>query len=140
MALPTNLTTNEVKNAAGTEIEFTRIGFDPQGRLQFKASSEAPNRPHRITVAHREVGEGVKKRRESVIQLRLEVDDGGAVPITDHVIAQITVRAPIGIAPDAGNWTAALAELGSFVFTTGTNTFLYDGTGTGAAALIAGTL
>jgi hypothetical protein len=35
---------------------------------------------------------------------------------------------------------AVIAEMTSFIATLGTNTLLYDGTGNGAAALLAGSL
>lgn len=141
MALPTNLTTNEVKDASGTEVEFTRLGFLPDGGLQFYAASAAPNRPVTLTIKHRLVGDGINRTRQSVIRVDA-IDDGDDVTGTESKsFAQITLSANVGNQTNSDNWKKVLAYLGSFVFLDGTGTtHLFAGTGTGAACLINGTL
>jgi len=66
--LPTHLTTNEVKNAAGTEVEFLR--FDAAGRtVEFQQSAETPNLEHRLKTSHQESGSGVNERRRSMARV-----------------------------------------------------------------------
>jgi hypothetical protein len=136
--LATNLTTNEVKNAAGTEVEFLRI--ESSGRkVVFAQSGEAPALPHRLTISHSESGVGIKAVRRSVIRFDKTSlsDTDSETPITNT--AYIVTSSPVGLMADYDELKAVLAELTSFVSTLGNNTFLYDGTGTGAAALLAGT-
>jgi hypothetical protein len=140
MALPTNLTTNEVKDASGTEVEFTRLGVDASGRLKFYAASAAPNKPHEISIAHRFVGDGTSRRRQSVIRIEKTLVGDDIVGSSSKTIAQVTLDAPVGLEDDVSPFKDVLAELGSLVFTNASSTFLYDGTGNGAAALINGTL
>lgn len=143
MALPANLTTNEVKNAAGTEVEF--IYFDrPSGKsrkLIYAKSGESPSLPHRITISHDETGKGIGLTRRSLLRVDYTVLGGpdGTTPVT--VSAYVVVVVPQGMLADNTAQTAALANLQSLLSTTGAaTTVLFDGTGHGAAALIAGSL
>jgi len=138
--MPSNLNTNEVKNAAGTEVEF--LGQGPDGRTrEFIQKDENPSLPHRIKVQHQETGVGLKKIRSS--NLRVDkwttstVDNVTPVPIT----WSLTGRIPVGAIVSVTEVKNALAELLSLVATTGAGTtVLFDCSGNGADALVNGTL
>jgi hypothetical protein len=138
MPLPQTLNTNEVKIAAGTELEF---GFyNEVGRMrEYAASGEAPNLPHRLKVSHQEVGKGLDLVRRSVARVDKTITgaSGAKRVISFYKVAVI----PQG---DIADYTAvkdASAELASFCSLTGADSTLkYDGTGTGDSALINGTL
>lgn len=137
--IPLNLTTNEVKNRLGTEIEMIRI--NQTGRsVEFAYKDEAPNQPYRLSVNHSEFGTGTDKRRRS--NVRVEFTPMGATTnLPKKVTATMVVDIPIG---DLSSFTPvqdAIAYLISFVASQGaTTTILYDGSGYGADALIHGTL
>lgn len=137
--LTNTLNTNEVMNASGTEVEFSRLSIDGRSTT-FAKISESPAAPHRLTIAHQETGSGIKRRRRSVTRVDLTSisDVDSTTPATDS--AYLVLDSAIGAKTTNADAKAALAELGSFVHTLGTNTHLYDGTGTGAAALLAGGL
>jgi len=82
----------------------------------------------------------MKLRRRSLIRIDKTVVSGvdSETPIT--VSAYIVLDAPTGAMTSITEASNVLAEVCSFVSTLGTNTHLYDGTGTGAAALLAGGL
>jgi hypothetical protein len=138
--LSNTLVTNEVKNAAGTEVEFSRIS---QGErvTTFAAVAETPSAPHRLSIKHTESGAGTDLRRRSLV--RFDKTIAGQVDVTKPVVVSFYTVADIPV----GNMTAfaeannVCAELMSFVASLGaTTTILYDGTGNGAATLIGGTL
>lgn len=138
--LSNTLNTNEVKNAAGTEIEFSSMSVDQRKRV-FAQVSENPSLPHRITISHEEIGSGVKRRRRSVVRIDKtvisQVDSVTPVVVTSYDVADI----PVGHLTSLTEVANVLAELQSFVSTTGAGTtVLFDGTGNGAAALINGSL
>jgi hypothetical protein len=140
MALPTNLTTNEVKGSAGTEVEFNHLSAEGRKRI-FALVSEVPSQQHRITVQHQEIGAGAKLRRRSNIRVdKVSISAVDSVtPVTST--ASIVLDSPVGALLTNAEAKAVLAELGSLVYTlTGTATFLYDGTGNGAAALLDGSI
>jgi hypothetical protein len=129
------LVTNEVKDAAGAEVEFARISTI--GRtFEYAQVSETPNLTHRIVGAHRETGAGTKKRRSSMIQVILNVtgSDGNPAEIKFRIVGDI----PVGNLSTMDGPKKALAELGSLVFTNATSTFVYAGTGNGAVVLLNG--
>jgi hypothetical protein len=140
MALANTLNTNEIKDNAGTEVEFEFRRGDGSSK-EFKKITELPGFPHRLKVSHNESGAGVSKRRRSV--LRFDLANTGYVDATKQIqtSAYLVLDIPVG---NIGAYTDAakvLANLMSFVATTGAaSTVLFDGTGTGAAALINGTL
>lgn len=133
------LNTNEIKNAAGTEQEFGRL-LTNERKTVFGLLTEAPSSPHRLTIQHGETGAGLTKRRRSVCRFDKtvisSVDSVTPVTVSGYVVMDI----PVGALTAITEATNVLAELGSFVHTLGTNTHLYDGTGTGAAALLSGGL
>jgi hypothetical protein len=139
MALADNLNTNELKNEAGTEVEY--LNFDKGSRMKewFK-SGEVPGLPSHLKIQHREIGEGVDKKRQSNISLY--ITEIGSVDTTKQAksIGSFSTTVPIGNIPNFAKITTVMACLGSLCYTNGTNTFVYDGTTPGAAALINGTI
>jgi len=138
--LSNTLVTNEIKNAAGTEVEFSRIS-QGERTTEFAAVGETPSAPHRLTVAHMETGAGTGLRRRSKVGFSKTV--AGQVDTTKPAVINFYVVADIPV----GNLTAytepgnVMAELMSFIASLGaTTTILYDGSGNGASTLINGTL
>lgn len=138
--LPNTLNTNEVKDAAGAEVEFTHL--DSAGRKRvFAKVGEAPNAQHRLLISHIEVGEGLDRRRKSLV--RVDKASASTVDTTRMVTssAYIVLDAPVGALTTDAELKAVLAELGSFCFTTGAaTTVLFDGSGNGSQALLTGGL
>lgn len=136
--LPTNLNTNEVKNAAGVEVEFTRLSTLDRS-VTFAKVSEAPNQPYRLKVSHQESGVNSSKRRRSLV--RFDIPVVGVDGKIENVAAYAVLDIPIGNIADLNVPTLAAAHLVSFLSTTGAGTtVLFDGTGYGAAAAINGSL
>lgn len=140
MGLPITLNTNEVKNSAGTEQEFGRLSQSDRA-LVFNLLTEAPNAPHRISISHQESGSGVTRRRRSVV--RVDKSIAGQVLSTqiEKISAYVVIDAPVGNMTATAELANVIANLNSFLSTTGAGTtVLFDGTGNGSAALINGTL
>jgi hypothetical protein len=137
---PTNLTTNEVKNSSGTEVEFTRLSST--GRtLIFAQSSETPAQPHRLTVSHLETGTGVSKRRRSVVRVDKTVTGSYDTTIQERISAYTVADIPVGNLSAYTEVKNVLAELMSNLASLGASTtILYDCTGYGADALTNGGL
>lgn len=138
--LNNTLNTNEVKNAAGTEKEFSRIGISDRS-TEFALIGESPAAPHRLKIAHQETGAALKLRRRSVIRFdKTSVSDvDNATPVTTS--AYMVVDAPIGAKTTDADTKEVLANLMSFTATTGAATaVLFDGTGNGAVAALTGGL
>lgn len=134
--LPTNLTTNEVKNASGTEVEFLRKDADGVSVL-FAQSGEPYNLPHRLKVSHEESGQGVNLKRRTLIDVTKTVlgVDGTPVQIRTYSVTVI----PVGNLNATTEVKNVLAERMSFEASTGaTTTILYDCTGYGADAIVNG--
>jgi len=139
--LSNNLNTNEVKNAAGTEVEFEHLEFPPGRARVFSMIGENPSLPHRLSISHEETGTGNKRRRRSRIRFDKtklsEVDS--VTPITGSVY--VVSDAPVGHLTTTALIKDLVAELNSFLSTTGAGTtVLFDGTGSGANVLIQGSL
>jgi hypothetical protein len=138
--LSNTLNTNEVKNAAGTEVEFSRIATSERS-TEFSQITESPSAPHRLKVQHQEVGVGLKKRRRSVVRFDKTVIStvDSETPVT--VSAYAVLDAPVGALVANTEMANVLAELMSFMASLGASTtILYDGTGNGAATLLSGGL
>lgn len=135
--LSTTLNTNEVKDRTGAEVEFFRLSTVDRKTI-FAKIGETPSLPHRITINHGEVGSGMTLRRRSVIRVdKTTVSDVDAkTPVTSSTY--IVMDSPVGALTTMNEPANTLAELTSLVATLGTNTFLYDGTGNGAVALLNG--
>lgn len=138
--LSNSLVTNEIKNAAGTEEEFSRISSSDRQTV-FAKVSEAPSAPHRLTISHLESGSGLTKRRRSLVRFDKTVIStvDSSTPVV--VSAYVVLDAPVGALLAGTELTNVLANLQSFVSTTGAATaVLFDGTGNGATALLSGGL
>jgi hypothetical protein len=135
--LPLGLTTNEVKDAAGLEVEMQRWKVDGRS-VEFQKVGELPNAENRIKVSHQDLGSGVDARRRSAVIGRLQV--AGVSGAKREWKVTITIDAPVGDVASYTDGTKLMAEVGSFTYTLGGTTFLYDGTGTGSAAILAGSL
>lgn len=140
MSLPNSLVTNEVKNAAGVEVEF--LHFEQVGRKKVYAKSgEVPSRPHKITLQHEETGVGASRQRRSNVNtlnsVVSDVDNLTVVPIR----ISTTIQVPVGMLVALTEVKNTIAEHISFLASQGaTTTILYDCTGYGAASLADGSL
>lgn len=138
--LTNTLNTNEVKNAAGTEVEFSRLSTS-QRETVFAQVSETPSLPHRLSIKHQETGKDMKLRRRSVVRFDKTVISGvdSTTPIT--VSAYAVLDLPVGAMSAITEGTNVIAELMSFLASLGASTtILYDGTGNGAKSLLEGGL
>jgi hypothetical protein len=137
--LSNTLNTNEIKNAGAAEVEFQRLLINARETV-FGQISETPSLPHRLSIKHTETGEGIKKRRRSLVRVDKTSMSGvdSTLPITNS--AYIVLDTPVGASANGTEAANVLAELTSFVATLATSTFVYDGTGNGAAALLSGGL
>jgi hypothetical protein len=138
--LANSLNTNEIKNSAGTEVEFTRLSTNNRETV-FQQVAETPSLPHRLVIKHLESGAGIKKRRRSVVRFDKTVMSGvdATVPIT--ISAYCVLDTPVGGLTANTEPTHVMAELQSFVASLGaTTTILYDGTGNGTRVLLNGEL
>lgn len=136
--LSNTLNTNEVKNAAGTEVEFQSIGITGRSR-EFAQISESPSLPHRIKVSHQESGKGLKLIRRSVVRVDKTVistvDNSTPVVVSFYTVAVL----PVGAMQAGTEFANVNAELLSFMASLGASTtILYDGTGNGSAAVLSG--
>lgn len=138
--LSNTLNTNEIKNAAGTEVEFQHL--DGNGRTrEFAQINESPSLQHRLRIAHAESGSGLRKRRRSVVRFDKTVIStvDSVTPVT--ISAYNVMDIPVGALAAYDEAKNTLAELMSFVASLGaTTTILYDCSGNGAATLINGSL
>jgi len=136
--LSNTLNTNEVKNAAGTEVEFSRISTNGRS-TEFAQIAETPNAPHRLKVSHSESGLGSELRRRSMVRFDKVVTGVSTQP--RNVGAYLVLDAPIGDLSTSTEIKNVIAELLSFCASLGASTtILYDCTGNGADALVNGGL
>ena len=138
--LANSLNTNEIKNSAGTEVEFTRLSTNNRETV-FQQVAETPSLPHRLQIKHLESGAGTKRRRRSVVRFDKTVMSGvdATVPVT--ISAYAVVDTPVGALTANTEPTHVVAELMSFLASLGASTtILYDGTGNGARVLLNGEL
>lgn len=138
--LSNSLNTNEIKNAAGTEVEFSRLSTADRSTV-YAQINEQPNLPHRLMVSHQESGALLKRRRRSVVRFDKTVISGvdSATPVT--ISAYAVVDIPSGALTATTEVANTLAELMSFLASDGSGTtILYAGTGNGATTLINGSL
>jgi len=136
--LTNTLNTNEVKNAAGTEEEFTRLSIAERSTI-FARINESQALPHRLSISHTESGAGLTRRRRSVV--RVDKTVAGQIDATQQMrcSAYVVLDLPIGQLTSTSLPADALANLVSFVASLGASTtILYDGTGNGAVALLSG--
>lgn len=138
--LSNTLNTNEIKNSAGVEQEFTRLSQGIRDTV-FALITETPSAPHRLSVKHAETGKGTDLRRRSLIRFDKTVT--GQVDTTKSAVisAYTVVDIPLGNLTSYDEVKNVLANLMSFMASTGaTTTILYDCTGNGAVTALQGTL
>lgn len=138
--LSNTLNTNEIKNAGGTELEFSRLSTSDR-KTVFALIGEAPSLPHRLSIAHQETGSGLRLRRRSVVRFDKTVIST-VDAITPCTISYYQVLdAPIGALAAATEMANVIAEGLSFSASLGASTtILYDCTGNGAKCLLEGGL
>jgi len=141
MPLPLVLNTNEVKDSAGSEIEFQRLGNDIGRKLTFFKIGESPAYQHRLGISHQESGTGIRAVRRSQVFVKKtfisSVDNVTPVTALFYVVGVI----PIGAITSITEPTTCLANLNSFMASKGaTTTILFDGTGYGSECLLNGSL
>jgi len=138
--LSNTLNTNEIKNSAGTEVEFQRISSGDR-QTEFAQITEAPSAPHRLHVKHLESGKGVNLRRRSVVRFDKTVMSTVDATLPVVISAYAVLDSPVGALLANTEPANVVAELMSFLASLGaTTTILYDGTGNGAATLLSGGL
>lgn len=136
--LSNTLTTNEVKNQAGTALSFERI-VSADHLTVFKNTAETIGMPHRLKIQHQTSGVGDKEVRRSLVRFDLTIENGQG--IKGIVSAYLNLVVPTGLVEDLDSSKNCLANLLSFCASTGaTSTILFDGTGNGAKALLNETL
>lgn len=138
--LANTLSTNEIKNAAGVEQEFTRLSQGIRDTV-FALVTETPSAPHRLSIKHAESGKGTDLRRRSLIRFDKtvtgQVDSTKAAVISAYAVVDI----PLGNLTSYDEAKNVLANLMSFMATTGAaTTVLFDCTGNGAVTALSGTL
>jgi len=132
------LNTNEVKNSAGAEVEFSRLSIDGK-QTEFSQVGETPAYQHRLSIKHQELSTGAKARRRSVVRIDKTVSgvDGSPTKVSAYCVIEI----PNGNLATYDEPKNVVAELMSFMASTGANTtILYDCSGNGASSLINGSL
>lgn len=138
--LANTLNTNEIKDSAGTEIEFSRLSQSNRETV-FAKIGETPSLPYRLSVKHLESGSGINKRRRSLVRFDKTVMSGVDATKPVVVSAYIVLDTPIGALTANTDPTNVVANLMSFCATTGAaTTVLFDGTGNGAKTLLNGDL
>lgn len=136
--LTNTLNTNEVKDAAAAEVEFSRVSTTGRSTV-FAKVGETPNAPYRLTVSHQEIGSGVDLRRRSVVRFDKTVT--GASTLPRKVTGYLVLDAPTGDLSSTTEIKNVIANLLSFCATTGAaTTVLFDCTGNGATVLVDGSL
>lgn len=138
--LSNTLNTNEIKTSAGAGIAFQRLATNNRD-TEFALVGESPALPHRLTIKHSESGSGFNKRRRSVVRFDKTVAStvDPTVPVTCS--AYVVLDAPVGALTTMAEPGQTIANLNSFMASLGASTtILFDGTGNGSAALLAGSL
>jgi hypothetical protein len=138
--LSNTLNTNEIKNSAGTEVEFQRLSTADRSTV-FAQITEAPSTPHRLTISHQETGAAIKRRRRSLVRFDKTVMSTVDATLPVVISAYIVLDSPVGALVANTEPTNVVAEVMSFcAFLGAFTTILYDGTGNGAATLLSGGL
>lgn len=138
--LSNTLVTNEIKNSAGTEVQFGRI-LTLDRRTEFAYDVESPSLPYRLIISHTETGTGLKRRRRSLIRFDKTTMSGvdTTLPITTSFYQVLDF--PVGAASSSAEAANVIANGMSFTASLGASTtILYDGTGNGAVTLLTGGL
>jgi hypothetical protein len=137
--LTNTLSTNEIKNAAGTGVTFDRRSISDH-ETEFRNTTN-PALPKVLTIAHEEIGNGLKKRRRTKILF-----DVTSISTVDSITPVVTtiyqvIDSPIGAITSTSPIAEVLAYMNSFMASLGASTtILYDGSGNGAVIALNGTL
>lgn len=138
--IPDSLSTNQVKKSDAAEVEFARKANGDNTAL-FAQVNESPALEHRLKVAHQEIGSNTSRRRRSTVRMAKKVVSDIDPTKVVEVVVYIVCDLPVGALTSMDEPKNVLAEILSFCASTGADTTVkYDCTGTGAAALINGTL
>lgn len=138
--LSDTLNGNQIKNSAGTGVTFSRLTVE--GRtVEFAQSGETLSQPNRLKISHLESGSGMNLRRRSVVRF----DKVSISPVDSKTPVTCSAYCVLDIPQGALNATTepatVMAYLISFLASLGASTtILYDGTGSGATALLNGSL
>jgi uncharacterized protein YfiM (DUF2279 family) len=138
--LSNTLNTNEIKNAAGTEVEFQRLSTDGR-KTEFGLITETPALLYRLLIAHQETGNGLKRRRRSMVRFNKTVVSTVdlVTPVTISFVQYLD--APVGALAASTEMSNVIANGLSFSASLGASTtILYDCTGNGAATMLSGGL
>jgi len=136
--LNNTLNTNEVKDSAAAEVEFSRLSTDARS-TEYAQITETPAAPHRLKISHQEIGSGSSMRRRSVVRVDKTTTGVDLKPVTSTCYVVLDI--PVGNLATYSEPKNVLAEIMSFCATTGAaTTVLFDCTGNGASALITGGL
>jgi len=139
MALSNTLNTNEIKNAAGTEVEYSARQIGPGSFKEFAKIGEQYNLPDRLSVKIQESGQGINKRRRTLTRFDETVMSGvdASLPVTGSIY--VVSDFPIGALTNTTLSASLVAKMNSFMASDGAGTtILYAGTGTGAKVHING--
>lgn len=137
--LSDTLNTNEIKNAAGVEVEFETQAEGPGRVHEFRQIGESPALPYRLRLAHSETGAGLTLRKRSLLRVdkRVMSTVDSAVPVT--VSAYVVLDTPIGAMTTDTEFKNVLATLISAIASTGADTVIkFDCSGTFAKELVSG--
>lgn len=136
--LSNTLVTNEVKDAAGVEVEFERISMSGQQTI-YRKVGEAAGLPYRLTISHSRSGKDNNAIRSSVVRFDVTSENTAGVKVATE--AHVVLRFPEGVADNYDDAKKCLAHLMSFIANTGADTAIkFDCTGNGAATLLNETL
>lgn len=138
--LSDSLVTNEIKNSAGTEIEFRRRSLG-NNETEFYALTEGAVTEHTLRVKHTITGVGRNKTQSSAFRFDKTVISTVDL-ITPCIHSCYTVlKYPFGLMLTNAEAANVIAENMSFLASLGASTsILYDCTGNGAQALLNRTL
>lgn len=137
--LTNTLSTNEIKNAAGTGVTFDRRSISANS-TEFRNTAN-PSQPKVLSIAHEEIGSGLKKRRRS--KIRFDVTSISTVDTVTPVTTggYFVLDNPIGAVTANTVANEVIAYMLSFLGSLGASTtILYDGSGNGSVVVLNGSL
>lgn len=137
MSISATLNTNEVKNAAGTEVEFCLRSTGPGSQCEFQQIAESPAYPHRIGISHQETGVGMAAVRRSRLGTYKTVPSTVDVTRSAPIAMYSVLVYPKGLLLADTEVKNVMAEHISLLASTGADTVIkFDCTGTGADVLL----
>jgi len=137
--LSLTLNTNEVKNAAGTGVNFRHLRYGEGREHIYHEVDESPALEHRLTIKHSDTGKGVLQRRRSMYRFDKSVV---STVDTSRIVTASSIHIldlPVGAMLVQTEFANVCAEGMSFLASLGASTtILYNCTGNGAAILLSG--